>query len=411
MPTPEIQQTVVSGASGRSKAGSRYYVALDGLRAVAVMMVFCQHYGAGKAWILGWACGWGWTGVDIFFVLSGFLITGILYDSQERPHRYRDFYLRRTLRIFPLYYAVWLGILLLAPVAQWQWNWRWAMWPAYLGNYDRFVFFGAAGDPYQFDRLTFGIAVQRWFGSPMHLWIGHFWSLCVEEQFYLLWPFIVYKVRSRETLVKICLGVVVSMPLLRSLLAVVVPAPMLRMEMFYRSLPTRLDALLIGGLIALYLRGPERAWLQRGRRWLLAATSMLFAMTYFVSVKMLRLPFYGSASNWIGIAGFTLIDLFAAGLILECIHPGSLLGRVLSVRPLRSLGIISYGFYVYHDLLHDFYGYVANRFFPQQAFAVTAIVAFGGTVAISEVSYRLLERPLLRLKDHFTNQVHRAPAG
>ena len=104
----------VSGANAKSA----YYIALDGLRAIAVIMVFFQHYGAGKAFLFGW----GWTGVDIFFVLSGFLITGILYDSQQKPHRYRDFYIRRTLRIFPLYYFVWAVILLMTPFALWQWN-------------------------------------------------------------------------------------------------------------------------------------------------------------------------------------------------------------------------------------------------------------------------------------------------
>ena len=129
---------------------ARYYPALDGLRAVAVLMVFCQHYGAAKAWIFGW----GWTGVDVFFVLSGFLITGILYDTRQKTYRYRDFYVRRTLRIFPLYYVVWLAIVLLAPVAHWQWNWRWSLWPAYVGNDARFLFLKVPGDPYQFDRLT-----------------------------------------------------------------------------------------------------------------------------------------------------------------------------------------------------------------------------------------------------------------
>ena len=398
--------TVAAETTNTPTSTSIYYIALDGLRAVAVLLVFCQHYGAAKVWIFGW----GWTGVDIFFVLSGFLITGILFDSQQQPHRYRDFYIRRTLRIFPLYYAVWLAILLLSPIAHWQWNWRWALWPAYLGNYARFLFLQTPGDPYRFDRLVFGPAVSSWFGSPMHLWIGHFWSLCVEEQFYLVWPFLVYKVRKRETLIKTCLGVIVLMPLLRWLLTLTISSRMLGMELFYRSLPTRLDALLIGGLLALCLRGPEQVWLRRWRRSVLASTSVLFVLSYVVSVKVLALPLYGSASNWIGIVGFTLIDIFAAALILECIHPGSALSRVLSVRPLRSLGIISYGFYVYHDLLHDFFAFFAILAFPGHAFLGTAAVAFLGTVAISLLSYRLLERPMLKLKDRFTNQVHRAPA-
>ena len=106
-------------------------------------MGFFQHYGTGKAFLFGW----GWTGVDMFLVLSGFLITGILYDSQQKPHRYRDFYIRRTLRIFPLYYFIWGVIFLMAPFAEWQWNWRWALWPAYLGNYARFFFCTRPGTP------------------------------------------------------------------------------------------------------------------------------------------------------------------------------------------------------------------------------------------------------------------------
>ena len=382
-----------------------YYGSLDGLRAIAVLMVFCQHYGAGRVWLFGW----GWTGVDIFFVLSGFLITGILYDSQGKEHRYRDFYVRRTLRIFPLYYAVWLAILLLTPVARWQWNWRWILWPAYVGNYARFLFLHLPGDPYQFDRILFGPSVARRFGSPMHLWIGHFWSLCVEEQFYLVWPFVVYKVRQRAVLIRVCVAVIAAVPVIRWLLTLVISPEMLRMELFYRSLPTRLDALLIGGLTALLLRGPEEAWLRRGRRALLAATAVAFVVVYLVASKVLRLPFYGSASNWIGIIGFTLLDLFAAAVILECIHPGSWLGRVLSLRVLRWLGMISYGFYVYHDLLHDFFGWAAARFVPGAGYAGVVVVALVGTVLIAAGSYYGLERPMLRLKDRFSGQVHRAP--
>ena len=390
---------------GPSRAKSAYYPALDGLRAVAVTMVFFQHYGAGHAALFGW----GWTGVDIFFVLSGFLITGILYDSQNKYHRYRDFYIRRTLRIFPLYYFIWGVILLLTPVALWQWNWRWGLWPVYFGNYDRFFFLHLPGDAYRFDRITFGPLVNNWFGYPVHLYIGHFWSLCVEEQFYLLWPFVVYQVRKRETLMKICAAVVLLSPLFRAILSQVLPQRLLHMELFYRSLPTRLDALLIGGLIALSLRGPEQALVRRLRRPLLLLSGACFAGLYFISIKVLTLPLEGSASNWIGIFGFTLIDTFAAALILECIHPGSFLGRVLYWRPLRALGVVSYGFYVYHDLLHDFYSYLAHRYFPDHAYLVTLLVAFSATLLIATISYRVLERPFLALKDRFAGQSHSAP--
>ena len=384
---------------------SAYYVALDGLRAVAVLMVFFQHYGAGHAFIFGW----GWTGVDMFFVLSGFLITGILYDSQSQVHRYRAFYIRRTLRIFPLYYFVWAVILFLAPVAHWQWNLRWSLWPAYLGNYARFFFLQQPGDPYRFDKLTFGAPISSWFGHPFHLYIGHLWSLCVEEQFYLIWPFVVYQVRRRKTLIKICIAVIIFSPIARALLSVTLSPKLLRMELLYRSLPTRFDALLIGGLVALLLRGPEEATVRRLRRPLLALSSVLLVGLYLISTKLLVLPFDGSASNWMGVFGFTLIDVFAAALLLECIHRGSFLGRCLSWTPLRALGIISYGFYVYHDLLHDFYSEWAHRISSEYAYPWTLFIAFAATLLLATLSYRLLERPLLRLKDRFTDQVHTAP--
>ena len=384
-----------------------YYLALDGLRAVAVIMVFFQHYGAGRVFLFGW----GWMGVDVFFVLSGFLITGILYDSQHKLHRYRDFYIRRTLRIFPLYYFIWGVIALVTPLALWQWNWRWALWPAYLGNYARFFFLHQAGNPYRFDMITFGGSVNSRFGYPVHLYIGHFWSLCVEEQFYLLWPFVVYEVRRRATLMKICLGVMILSPILRGMLSVSLSPQLLHMELFYRSLPTRLDALLTGGFIALSLRSPQEVLVRRVRRPLLLVTAILFVTLYCIATKVLSLPLEGSASSWIGVFGFTLIDLFAAALILECIHPGSSIGSLLSWRPLRALGTISYGFYVYHDLLHDFYSDAAHRLFPDYAYGATMIIAFSATWLIAILSYRFVEKPLLKLKDHFAGQVHTAPTG
>ncbi len=368
-------------------------------------MVFFQHYGAGHAFIFGW----GWTGVDIFFVLSGFLITGILYDSQGKVHRYRDFYARRTLRIFPLYYFIWAVILLSAPIAHWRWNIRWALWPAYLGNYARFFFLHQVGDPYRFDKLTFGAPISSWFGYPFHLYIGHFWSLCVEEQFYVIWPFVVYQVGKRETLIKVCLGVMVLSPIARAVLSMTLPPQLLRMELFYRSLPTRLDALLIGGLIALMLRGPEEATVRRLRRPVLLSAAVAFIALCLVSTKALGLPLEGSASNWIGVFGFTLIDVFAAALILECIHPGSLLESCLSWKPLRALGIISYGFYVYHDLLHDVYSDLAHRISAEHAYPLPLLIAFTATLLIATLSYRLLEKPLLKLKTRFAGQVHTAP--
>ena len=133
-------------------------------------------------------------GVDLFFVLSGFLITGILFDSRNDPHRIRNFYVRRTLRIFPLYYAV---MLLLIPFAYRGLSWSWLVWPAFLGNYAKVIGPYTSGSPLQ--RLAdFQPCLQVTIHGTYRevLFLGHFWSLCVEEQFYLMWPWIVFWIRD-----------------------------------------------------------------------------------------------------------------------------------------------------------------------------------------------------------------------
>ncbi len=122
-----------------------YFPALDGIRAFAFLLIFLFHY----VGLPG-----GWAGVDIFFVLSGFLITGILYDRLESQRRFRNFYLRRAIHIFPLYYGVFVFILVLAPLPHWQWGLRWFAWPLYFGNFLRLVNTSAY---YNDDRLIFGI--------------------------------------------------------------------------------------------------------------------------------------------------------------------------------------------------------------------------------------------------------------
>src|ERR1700733_88484 len=130
MPLASDRMTVTGNTVHTKPENRAFYPALDGMRALAFLMVFGQHY---------LHLPWGWAGVDLFFVLSGFLITGILFDTRNDPHRVRNFYLRRTLRIFPLYYGVMLYILLLYPLFRWDIDWKWLAWPAYLGNYLRFL--------------------------------------------------------------------------------------------------------------------------------------------------------------------------------------------------------------------------------------------------------------------------------
>ena len=187
MAVPEEQ--IVAGNTSHTRPENRaFYPALDGLRAIAFLMVFSNHY---------LFIPWGWAGVDLFFVLSGFLITGILFDSRNDPHRIRNFYVRRTLRIFPLYYGV---MLLLIPFAYRGLSWSWLVWPAYLGNYARVIGPYTSRSPLQ--RLADfqpGLQVTIHGIYRQILFLGHFWSLCVEEQFYLVWPWIVFWIRDRRS--------------------------------------------------------------------------------------------------------------------------------------------------------------------------------------------------------------------
>jgi peptidoglycan/LPS O-acetylase OafA/YrhL len=379
-----------------------FYPALDGLRAIAFLMVFFQHY---------YSVPWGWTGVNVFFVLSGFLITGILFDTRDSPHRARNFYVRRTLRIFPLYYGVFLALLLVGPVVHWKWSAVWVAWPLYLGNFLRFV--SPAVNILKSPQELAGDAHLSSLRLPRtELFFGHFWSLCVEEQFYLFWPWVVFWLRSRRTLLWICGTVVVAVPLLRVLAQDTAPAWMLQAELLYRLLPFQLDSLLLGGLVALLWRGAYRERLvQIGR--VVAALAGVAAIVY------LAVTIYAAAPRWHGgypypqwrlTWGLTFVNLLSAALILCCLHSGSWVARALSVRPLRWLGRLSYGAYVLHDIFHGLYVHIIVHLAEHQPLiglygnGIVVLFALCGTMLLAWLSFRFLETPFLNLKERFTLQ-------
>jgi peptidoglycan/LPS O-acetylase OafA/YrhL len=374
----------------------KFYPALDGIRALAVLMVFYQHYLSSRPEL-----NWGWTGVDIFFVLSGFLITGILYDTRHDARRYRNFYGRRALRIFPLYYGVLLLILVSTPFFHWRYLPSFWMWPVYLGNFSRFVWLQ--------NWLHASNAVDHVFSARFHsyIFINHFWSLCVEEQFYLLWPPVVFLVRNRQRLLAICLTTGVVVLAARCIAAIYAPQPYLNAELLYRATPFRIDALLYGGALALALRGPLGARLARR-----AVPLFLLFLCAFGGFELLwhhtAHTFYQPAAGARGLDtfGFLFIDLFAAVLILVCLAPGTWWYRFLTLKPLRRLGQVSYGFYVFHDIPHHAYAALAHALMPRLAAThgtATAAIALLCTLAISFLSFRFYEAPFLRLKRHFAD--------
>lgn len=375
----------------------RFYPALDGLRALAVLMVFFEHYEAAEFPALNW----GWVGVDVFFILSGFLITGILYDTRDAEYRFRNFYARRTLRIFPLYYGVLLFGVLLTPVFHWLWNPAWILWFCYLGNYARFFYLQ---NPLFLKGAIEHLIAQTPFHRLGFLYLGHFWSLCVEEQFYLVWPFIVFYVRDRVRLRNLCLVICCVTLLARCVCVLFVPQQYLSAELLYRITPLRADALLLGGLVALCLRGPEAEQVRKLAKPVLivfAAGFFLWEFTYrqVSGAHHFYHPYAGAPV--LTTIGYTLIDLFSAALILSILQPKGILFSIFNLKWPRRLGQISYGFYVFHDLFHGVWVVGALHLPQLKVTTATSLLGLAGTTIISYLSFRFFEKPFLRLKERF----------
>jgi peptidoglycan/LPS O-acetylase OafA/YrhL len=368
-----VEKSVEKSAAGITlKKG--HICELDGLRAVAVFLVFLNHFGpAGSLPGTLLVRQIGWIGVDVFFVLSGFLITGILLDSTSRSY-YRDFYIRRSLRIFPLYYGLLIAMLFWMNLWKGGFHYREmiATWghPAWL-----FLYLG------NIRTAITGISPPSAF-VPM-------WSLHVEEQFYLIFPFIVGRL-SRQALMRTLIAVVSGAPLLRLALWWMYPtAPLMQ----YMLLPCRMDGLALGALIALRLRmGP---WLIP-RAKLATAAAVLFAAAcagFVWGGRSFDSPFERTL-------GYSLFSAAFAGCVLWVIlFRGSAATNWLNARPLQFIGKISYGIYLLQMPVGDFLsglGHVSRSWNGTvSCFLITGVLC----VALATLSWYFWERPFLRLKD------------
>ena len=372
------------------------FPALDGVRALAVMMVWLNHFGGGEHGgrvlnALNDIRARGWIGVDVFFVLSGFLITGILYDTRNDSKFFLRFFARRAVRIFPVFYLVIAILLLLTPIFHYQWRGGHLWFLIYLGN------FAANRDFTLYEVLSANHPTARVF-------IGHFWSLCVEEQFYLLWPLLVWTVRDRVRLLWTAAGISLVALLLR-----------IGMEMHFsrwtcelwivRTLPFRMDSLLIGAALALLLRGPAADAWQRRCRWLFLAAIAALAGIFTVS------PDYDSPV--LMTVGLTVTALASAGLIGMTLRRESAAFRLFHLSPLRRLGRYSYGFYIYHVLFGwawiQFLVFVTSKVHSLTLGGLIALpINFAVTFLISMASYEWFERRFLVLKRRFEYDSERA---
>lgn len=366
------------------------FPALDGIRALAVTLVFAIHFGGGgthggvvlrtlNAFRLR-----GNVGVDIFFVLSGFLITGILYDTRHDSQYFKRFFARRSLRIFPIVYLLFAILAVLTPVFHYQWQWKQAFFLLYLGN-----FFGN-GDFSLYD-------IPSYVYPAASVEIGHLWSLCVEEQFYMLWPVAVWLIKDRVKLIWTSIGLC-GFSLLLRVIAVRMMDPVIAERWVVRTLPFRLDDLLLGALLALLLRGPAADAVQRSMKWVFLLGCIPVGLIYRFS------PDYDSP--WLLSIGLTFIAVASMGLIGMTLRTGSLAFRLFHLRAARILGKYSYGFYVWHVVwakawIEVLIFFTTHLHSTVLGGLITLPLAFVTTFLMAKLSYDFFEVRFLKYKRHF----------
>ena len=358
-----------------SSRPQNHYIQLDGLRAFAALSVILQHFSIPG---LPMPLPVGLAGVWLFFVLSGFLITGILLrarsdargDRSALAYAWRAFYIRRILRIFPLYYTVLIGAACLGlPLVRYGFGW-------YAGHLTNF----------------FGALV-----GPVAPSLVHFWSLAVEEQFYLVWPSLILLAPRRFVM-----GTTIAM---------IVVAPISRFLMiratgdwaFSHALPPScLDGLAMGALLALLREEGTFSPEARGRY---CRSALAVGLLILVAIKACELIKIGYRIPFsIRYTGYSLVSLWLVDRAVDGFRGPA--KWVLEARPLVYMGKISYGIYVFHMIVPELVDWVRDRYgyglgLSEEAGLARSLYVTGASVLLATISWNLIEKPLNDLKRFF----------
>jgi len=376
----------VTRQSGTALSG--HLPALDGVRGFAILAVLLFHFVApvdpksrvdvGIAWLFSY----GALGVDLFFLLSGFLITGILWDSRTDPSYFRNFYMRRVLRIFPLYYGVLVIVFLVVPAI-----------PTFRGS-------EIAGlRSHQAWAWLYCVNIYLAIHNGWVLsYIEHFWSLAIEEQFYLVWPLVVWLMGGkRRVFLAVSLAVAVA-----SFCARIIASLHGASEVVTTVLtPFELDCLAIGGFFAVYMRQPGGE----------AATRRMIVPLTLAGLGLLAVQFgvrhfsaYGYAVESLRRGAFHLL---LAALLLQalCAPSPSVWSRFFRSGAMVTLGKYSYGLYVYHHFFSYYFSehrtelvlasMIGSR---TSALVIQTVGGMAASMLIAWLSYEYFEKFFLRLK-------------
>lgn len=350
-----------------------HVVSLDGIRGIAILLVLTFHcFEKINVYPFNFVSELGWIGVDLFFVLSGFLITGILVDTKGNQGYLSSFFAKRALRIFPLYYLVLTCVFITIAIPGIQ-----KFSPVYdKAHLESSIYY-----------LTFTqnllFAFNDWGVTDL---LNHFWSLAIEEQFYLFWPFLVFYLDVSKLLI-VCVILII--------VALVIRNNNVSNDFSYVFTLSRVDALAIGSMLAILIRQQIRI-LEK------VALPLFVSTIILLSVICLYSPDLGFRNPYFIRIGYTLFALLFASMIAfvyDTKRIGAYINRFFSLSVLKFFGTYSYGLYIYHWILYKgVYNPLQNRFMFSKAYILVFLVL---VTAISVLSFHTFEKYFLKFKSRF----------
>jgi len=366
---------------------------LDGVRGLAILGVLLFHFVSPENpegsfdHAVSWLFAYGALGVDLFFLLSGFLITGILYDSRRDAHYFRNFYMRRVLRIFPLYYGVLAVVFLIAPLI-----------PPLRGS----EIAGLRDE--QAWAWLYGVNIYlALHGGWVLSYLTHFWSLAIEEQFYLVWPLVVWLLSGTPRFfMRFALAVAIASFGARVVASLLGVNPVATTVLT----PFQLDSLALGAFVAVYVRQPEG---DIGIRRLIVPMMVVGIVLLVLQFAVRHFSEYGNSVLAVRSGAFHVL---LAALMLKALTSPASSGWTLffGSRPMTVLGKYSYGLYVYHHFISHYYiVHGTERALSSTigshlaSLVILAVVGMAASMLIAWLSYEYFERYFLQLKRFWTS--------
>jgi peptidoglycan/LPS O-acetylase OafA/YrhL len=352
-----------------------YYPALDGLRGLAILLVvFYHNFGFINYFFFGWL------GVDLFFVLSGFLITDILLNTSGQPAFLRNFYVRRLLRIFPLYYLTLVVFLIILPLLNQT-----------ILNLDY----------YTTNQVWFWSYLQNWlfiFNPPNDTEaLNHLWSLAVEEQFYLVWPFVILLLKKPKHILYLLVALLIGVVTLRFVFWTYKIENLAYYNLYTFS---RIDGICIGSMLAVLRKINPRSINRYFTFIVLALAALNFVFYFFNKENRFSYPY-------LAIAGYTTFAVIFGLLVNEGVERDNVfVNKVFNLRLLKFFGTISYSLYVFHWPLYLMLSPYLENWFVQNQNLIAAPIAASITstllaILLAWLSFKFFEKPFLLLKKRF----------